>query len=111
MPSPQICTITGTLVDPTFTPIQGATVQARLTRPYVDPTSGALVPNLAIETMTAVDGTWSLSLTETTTANVGVTIAFFYVLDQNNAPATYEYTIIVPATTTATFASLIGSQT
>lgn len=111
MANPVICTITGTLVDPTFTPIQGATVQARMIRPYVDPTSGSLVPNFAIETTTAVDGTWSLALTETTTANVGVTLAFYYVLDQNNAPAVYEYTVLVPATSTATFASLIGSQT
>lgn len=111
MANPIICTITGLVVDPTFTPVQGATVQARLTRPYIDPTSGALVPNFAIETLTAVDGTWTLSLTETTTANVGVTIAFFYILDQNNAPATYEYSIIVPAATSANFSDLITGQT
>lgn len=111
MANPIICTISGLVVDPTFTPIQGATIQARMVRPYVDPTSGALVPNFAIETLTAADGTWSLSLTETTTASVGVTIAIFYVLDQNNAPATYEYNIIVPATTTALFSDLIAGQT
>lgn len=111
MANPVICTVSGLVVDATFTPIQGATVQARLTRPYIDPTSGALVPNFAIETATASDGTWLLALTETTTANIGIVIAFFYILDQNNTPATYEYTIIVPATSTANFSDLVTGQT
>lgn len=112
MSLPVICLVSGTLLDATGTPISGANVNARTTRPYVDPTSGSLIPNQTIQVVTDVDGTWSMSLLETTTPNVGVTFSFLYSSDENNSQQVeYEYTVLIPATTTATFASLIGTQT
>lgn len=111
MPLPTICTVSGSLIDPTGTPIVSAAVTASLNKPYIDPTSGSLVPNLAVSTMTDTTGAWSLNLIETTTANIGITITFSYVLALNNAPAIYEYTIIVPNTASANFSALVTGQT
>lgn len=111
MANPTICTVSGTIMDSTFTPIVGATIKVSLDRPYVDPTSGALIPNLAIQTLTGSGGMWSVALIETTTANIGLTFTISYVIDQNNAVAIYEYTAIIPDARTANFTDLITGQT
>lgn len=112
MSLPVICLVSGTIVDATCTPISGVNVNAKVNRPYVDPISGSLIPNQAIQVVSDVNGNWSMSLIETTTANIGITFTFLYSSDENNSQQVeYEYTVLIPATTTATFASLIGTQT
>lgn len=108
---PVICLVSGIILDATGTPISGAIVNASANRPYVDPTSGSLIPNQTIQVVTDVTGSWSMSLIETTTAGVGITFTFLYSSDENNSQQVqYQYTVFIPATTTATFASLIGTQ-
>lgn len=111
MSLPIICLVSGTLLDATGSTLSGINVNAKVNRPYIDPTSGALIPNQAIQTITDGNGAWSMSLIETTTANVGVTFSFLYSSDQNNSQQNiYEYTVLIPATTSATFSSLVGTQ-
>lgn len=111
MSLPVICLVSGTLLDATGTPLSGANVNAKTDRPYIDPTSGSLIPNQAIQVVTDATGAWSMNLLETTTAKVGVTFTFLYSSDENNSQQNiYEYTVLIPAVTSATFASLVGAQ-
>lgn len=111
MSVPTICAVSGSVVDLTNNPINAVTVEATTVRPYVDPSSGALIPNSSISTITDLTGAWTLNLVETTTANVGVKFTFYYSLGNNNAPAMYEYVVLIPNTTTANFSTLITGQT
>lgn len=111
MPAPTICTISGNVSDLTDSSITGVTIEATTVRPYIDPTSGSLIPNSSISTQTDVNGDWTMSLIETTTANVGVKFTFYYILGANNAPAMYEYIVLVPNAASANFSTLVTGQT
>lgn len=110
MPSATVCTITGFVNTPQGQPLAGATVKALLTRPFLHPVSLALIPNYEIDVISDNTGMWSLNLVETTTANIAVTLAFYYPLGPSSGNGRYEYTITVPNSTTANFSDLITGQ-
>lgn len=94
------CVVSGTFINPQGTAISGATVRFNLQTPVLDSTGNLLMPK-EVTTTTAVDGTWSLSLIQSIAGNL--------TLDLNpttNAPVIrYNFSLVIPATTTATFAS------
>jgi len=109
MPSPTICTVSGTCVKLDGSGFASVTVKANSTRPFVHPTDNSLVEDYELSTTTDSSGNWSLSLIETTTPNVTLTITFYYPGSANDYKRK-EYTIQVPNSASVTFASLIGSQ-
>lgn len=110
MPAPTVCTISGLLRDTSGTVLSGAIVSATNLRPFIHTTDNSLIMDYQVSTTSAADGTWSLALVETATPAVTVMITFLYSTGSGNPTTTHEYNITVPNTTTATFASLIGSQ-
>jgi hypothetical protein len=110
MPAPTVCTVTGTLRDSAGSALSGATIQASCLRPYVHPTDSSLIVDYVVTTTTASDGTWSLNLVETTTPAVTVTIEFIYSQGATNGQVRKVYTVTIPNSSSATFASLVGTQ-
>lgn len=109
MASPTICTISGQCLKLDGTAFANVTVKANCLRPFIHPTNDALYEDYELSTTTDASGNWSLSLVETTTPNITVTITFYYPGSSNDYKRK-EYIIQVPNTATATFQSLIGSQ-
>lgn len=105
-----MCTVSGTLLTASGAGIPGATVKATTVRPFLYSATGDLIANSEASTTTANDGTWSLTLVETTTDNVTMTISFVYPPGASAASARKDYTVQIPNTATATFQSLIGTQ-
>lgn len=110
MPSPTVCTVSGTCRSINGSTLPGVTIKANSIRPFIHPTDSSLVDNYEVSTTSAADGTWSLSLVETTTPNTYVTITFYYPTGSTNPNDRKEYTVQVPNSASATFASLIGTQ-
>jgi len=110
MANPTVCAITGLLRDTSGTVLSGATIAATNLRPFIHPTDNSLIMDYQVSTTSASDGTWSLSLVETTTPAVTVLITLTYPTGSGGGTTTHEYNVIVPNSGTATFASLIGAQ-
>lgn len=100
------CTVSGTFLDPSGTAISGATVRFRVDSPTLDAASRLLLPK-EITTTTASNGTWSLSIVQSTSGLV----MFDCPPDLTNSPVRYTFSVIVPATLTASFASIWVDQT
>lgn len=110
MPSPTICTVSGTVKDATGTAISGVTVKASAIKPFIHSTDSSLITNTEALTTTASDGTWSLNLVETTTDSVTMTVTFIYTTGSNNPNDRRTYTILVPNSASSTFAALVSGQ-
>ncbi len=108
MPAPTQCAVTGTLRDSGGNALSGATVRAFAIKPYVHPTDSSLIVDYQVTTTTASDGTWSLTLVETATPAVTVTIEFVYTQGSGGTQVRKSYTVTVPNSASATFASLIS---
>jgi hypothetical protein len=95
------CIVSGTFTNPQGAAISGATVRFNLQKPALDVSGNLLMPK-EITTTTASDGTWSLSIVQSTQGNL--------TLDLNptsNSPVVrYNFSLSIPATATATFASV-----
>lgn len=104
------CTISGTVRNLYGNALAGVTVKANSDRPFIHPTDSSLITNYEVSTTTASDGTWSLTLIETETPDNTLTITFYYPAGSVTGNVRYEYTVQIPNTASATFASLIGTQ-
>ena len=102
------CVVSGKLVDPTGTAVVGATIAASLTVPYFY-TDGSLIIPYQVSTTTASDGTWSLTLAETTTTSTSIEVSI-YLPNGSGGTVRRNYTIIVPNSGTANFATLAAGQ-
>lgn len=95
------CAVSGTFLDSSNTAISGATVSFTIEQPVLDASARLLLPK-TISTTTASDGTWTLSLAQQISGIVTLKLAI-----NNTSPTTdYNFSIITPATTTATFQSV-----
>jgi hypothetical protein len=100
------CTVSGNVKTPDNSNLQGVIVKAYLIHP-VEYADGTLVAPYQVSTETDSDGNWELDLVETTTVSASMTIAFEF----PSGGADYrrkEYTVIIPNSASATFASLIS---
>lgn len=102
------CVVSGTVYTLAGAGLTDVNVKAYITTPFFH-TDGTWLPNYEVSTTTASDGTWSLTLIETASISKTMTIAFDYP-DGSAQRARREYTITVPATSTANFATLATGQ-
>lgn len=108
--SATICTVSGTITDPAGNGLPDVTVYVQLTAPFIYPSTGQLIPNYILSATTSTNGTWSMALVETTTANVTVTFRIVYPLSATAGQGSVEYTAIIPNQSTANFSDLIAGQ-
>jgi len=95
------CSITGTLVNPTGTGISGATVELRVTTPQFDAANSLVVPYTSTVT-TNSSGVFTL------TADQGISaiVTVVYPPNATDSGRRYAYSVVVPSSASATFASL-----
>lgn len=110
MPSPTICTVSGTVNDPSGTAVSAAIIKATLSRPFTHSADSSLILPFEVSTTSASDGTWSLALVETTTDSAYMSISFVFPIASANANIRRDYSVIIPNAATATFASLTTGQ-
>lgn len=104
MAAPSTCIVSGTLLNVSAVAISGATVRCNITTPFVH--TANLIPASQVSTTTAADGTWSLTLIETTTITKSLLIEFEYT-DGGSSLKKAAYPIVVPNTPTALFSNLV----
>lgn len=93
------CTVSGTFLDPQGNAISGATIRFNIETAFISGTS-LLLPK-EVTTTTATDGTWSLSLVQSLAGILTLDLA-----PASNSPVVKRnFSLVIPATTTATFAS------
>jgi hypothetical protein len=109
MPAIQLCAVSGVVRDTTGTAIQGVTVAAYCSRPFIHPTDGSLIIDYRASTTTDSSGAWTLNLIETATPAVSLAVSFSYPLGLNKPTDSQVFTIIVPNQASATFASLANA--
>lgn len=95
------CSITGTIVDPTGTAISGATVELHVTSPQFDTANNLVAPYTATVT-TNVSGVFTLIADQ----GISAIITINYPPNSTDATKKYTYSVVVPSTSSATFASL-----
>lgn len=102
------CVVSGTLKDLSGTALQGYSVYAYSTTPFFHG-DGTLIPPYKISTTTAADGTWSLTLAETTSISKTITIAFD--LPTGGVERLRkEYTVTIPNQASVNFDTLVTGQ-
>lgn len=102
------CVVSGTIVDPTGAAVVGATVSATTTVAYFY-TDGSLIIPYVTSTTTSASGTWNLTLAETTTTTNSVEISI-QIPNGSGGTIRRNYTIVVPNSGTANFATLAAGQ-
>jgi hypothetical protein len=102
------CVVSGALKSVDNQALVNSFVRAYLTTPFFH-ADGTFIGNYQVSTEVASDGTWSLTLIETTTVSKTLTIRIEYPGGTHDR-LVKEYTIVVPNTASATLASLIGTQ-
>lgn len=102
------CVVTGTLKDLSGTAIEGAAVYAYSVQPILY-SDGTMLAPYKVSTTTASDGTWSLTLAETTSISRNIVIAID-MPSGSSQTVRREYTVTIPASGPVTFASLITGQ-
>lgn len=95
------CSITGTLVDPTGTAINGATVELRVTTPQFDAANALVVPYTSTVTTNA-SGTFTLNADQ----GISAIVTIIYPPNATDSGRRYSYSILVPAASSATFNTL-----
>jgi len=96
------CVVSGTILDPSATAVSGAIVKFNLVNPAMDASNAVVVPK-EVQTSTASDGTFSLTLDR----GVSGILALEFPPNSLDSNRRYTYSIIVPNAATATLASLI----
>lgn len=97
-----ICTITGTIVDSTATGINGATIKFNVTAPQLDVANNLIMP-FEVNTTSNSSGVFTLALDQ----GISGICAIEYPPNSTDSNRRHTFSILVPATSTATFASLI----
>lgn len=96
------CTVSGKIVDSTETAVQGATIKFSIVTPYLNSSSNLFVPK-EISTTSATDGTFSLGLSQ----GISGVIYIDYPPNATDSVRRYTFSVVIPATATATLSSLI----
>lgn len=109
MPAPATCNVTGNLYNVGGAASVGAVIKAYVTQPFF--LADNYIPaGLYAETVTDLNGAWTLALVRTATAGKQLTIRFEYPSgDFQKQSAAYSVTI--PESASATFSSLLTSMT
>lgn len=102
MSSPTYCIVSGILVDPSSTPIEGAVISANIVVPYFVGSTDMIAPD-EISTTTDSLGAWSLNLYK----GLSCIVTIQYPPNSTDSRRRYNFSIIVPATDTASFFSLV----
>lgn len=105
----QICSVSGLIKDTTGTAIAGVTVVAKAIRPFIHPSDGSLIVDYQASTTTDSSGAWSLSLIETETPQLTLTVSFIYPVGLNSSTDRQDFTVTVPNQSSATFSSLVSA--
>jgi hypothetical protein len=95
------CTVSGLMQDLTGTAISGATIRARTVVPYFV-TTIQIVPE-EVTTTTSAGGAWSLVLIQ----GASVVLTTEFPPNSTDSAKRYEYSILVPATSTANLSALV----
>ena len=106
------CVVSGNVFSLMNQGLNAVSVKANIIRPFTH-ADGTLIMSYEVTTTSSVTGAWSLTLIETTTPQVGgipITVAFEFPSGSSGSYNRKEYTVVVPNTATATFASLIAGQ-
>lgn len=93
------CVVSGILKDPSETAIAGATVRFNVQGPILDNTGSILLGPKEVSTSTASDGTWSLTCSQACTGLISIDCP----PDGVNGTQRYEFSVAIPASSTATF--------
>jgi hypothetical protein len=96
------CVVSGTLIDPSGTGIQGATIKANIVAPYLAGGTSLISPKEQ-STQTNSSGVWSLTLIQ----GLSVIVAIEAPQNATDSNRRNTFSIIVPATSTATFENLV----
>lgn len=99
------CSVTGTLLDSSSTAVAAVVVKFRTVTPALD-LLGNLVLPVEIGTTSDSLGAWSLSLTQ----GISGVLSFDYPPSTLSPTRRNTYSITVPATTSAAFASVISTE-
>jgi hypothetical protein len=110
MPSPTVCAVSGTIRDTSGTVLSGATVSVSSIKPFIHPTDNSLILNYSVSTTSASDGTFTLSVVETTTPSVSLILTIKYPLGTNSNVVTTTYNVTIPNSASTTLATLISGQ-
>lgn len=110
MPSPTVCTVSGTLRDTSGTVLSGATISVQSLKPFIHTTDNSLIVNYSVSTTTASDGTFSLNVVETTTPSVTLTLTIKNASGTAANQVATSYYVTIPNSASATLASLISGQ-
>jgi len=95
-----LCAVSGVIKDASETALSGVVVEARPINPYFNSTT-QIVPK-TVTTTTDASGIWSLSLSQTGT----FTVTIMYPPNDVDSARRYNYTITVPAASSANFSTL-----
>lgn len=95
------CSISGNIVDSTGTGISGATIELRVITPQFDAANNLVVPYVSTVTTNA-SGVFTL------TADQGISaiVTIDYPPNGTDSIRRYSYSVTIPSTSSATFASL-----
>jgi hypothetical protein len=99
------CIVTGTIKDMTGTAIEGATVRAYVTAPFVTD-DGVFVSTGQVSAQTDSAGLWTLTLQETATASRTMTFEIEH-SDGGSSVRKHTYTATVPNQASANFSDLV----
>lgn len=110
MPSPTVCTISGTLRDLSGTALPNATLTFSSIKPFVHSTDNSLIVNYSVSATTSASGTFSVGVVETTTPSVSLLLTVAYQLGTASNKVTSQYYVTIPNAATGTLASLISGQ-
>lgn len=109
MPSPTICTVSGTVLTPAGRAISNVTVTASLTKPFVHSTDGSLIINYEVSTTANQStGAWSLALVETATNALTMNLSFTYQVGFTNSTIRQDYAVTIPNQASASFSALVA---
>lgn len=98
------CAVSGTILDPSGTAISSATVYARITQPTI---SGAsVISPYTLSTVTDTSGNFTLTIQQ----SISVIFSVQYPIVGTEPMRTFTYTGNIPATTTASFTSVIVTE-
>lgn len=95
------CAISGNIVDPSGTAISSVTITARVNQPVLSGTT--LIAPAQVSAATDTSGNFTLTLQQSTS----VILTVMYPPVGTEAQLVYSYTANIPATTTASFSSVI----
>lgn len=105
MSAPATCAVSGNIYDGTGTPVVGAIIKAYVTTPFF--LGANYIPaGLFDQTVTDVNGAWTLNLIRTGNAMKTVTVRFEYPRGDFTSQS-IAYPITVPETSSANFDALV----